>query len=276
MKNLTIHIIIICLTIIFLTGCENLSDPGKLAEKNSLIFVLKSGMKKQKLYLYRNLNISEEIPNYPFGNFDKFFRENANISISDGNNSFSDFVIKQDTSIFFTVANSKYYTNNKEVIFSPSTKYNITINSNGQTITAAAVTPGSFRIDNIINRDTLLVDTDKYYEDVTINWTKSENAKYYTVETRIAKIDTSYLDGELVIINFNFDFPANSSEPIINLTNYQINVPTDADSIRIDVTAYDENSYNYYYLGRDEVGVANAHGVFGAAVLNSVILIIKK
>lgn len=276
MKFIANYLIRICLTIIFLSGCEDLTDPGKFVKKNSLIFVLKSGDKKQKLYLYRNLNISEEIPGYPFGNYDEYFREGADIYIFDGKNSFNDFAVEKFTGDFFNFINSKYYTNNKEIKFFPSTNYNLIIEVDGQKITGNATTPGPFEIENYNYRDTLFVNTNKNYESIEINWTKSENAKYYTVEMHKAKTDSIFINGELTIINYNFDYPPSASETIFNSTNYKINVPIDVDSVKIDITAYDENSYKHFYLGHDEVGVTNAHGVFGAAVVNSIILIIKK
>ena len=265
--------ILIILSVISQSACEDLNSTGEMNTNNSVVFILTSGLEKQKIYFFRTLKNNEGIGSYPYGILNDFINEGATIKIDDGRSVFSDFVIETYTNDFndFDSRSTKYYVNASKFDVLPSTVYNLDISYEGEEISGSAKTPGSFKILNLPPRDTLFVENRNDEIKINIKWSESKNAAFYSVIRRIAMVDST-TDFR---IKFDFDFPFSGSPPIGTQKEYLCSFPSRADSIRIDVVAYDQNTYAHLFDGKPSKGLINALGVFGAATVSSETIIIQ-
>ncbi len=275
-KELFIYIILA--TLIF-SGCESLNEPGSFKDDYSIVFILKAGVDNQKLYIFRTLELSEPIEDYPFGQFDKYFIKNAQIQLTDhaNNHLYSNFKIDTLKLSYVSIEGTSYhfYTNSSQLSIAPMTKYELFITIGADELSGSTTLPGTFEITNH-NKKEIVYAPDMRPINFHLDWSTSKNASYYEIEFRMAYSDTLEYYDQKYFIYYDFDTPGKSFGPFFHERNFDLVVPTDIDSAQISVTAYNEDAYNHFYLDHDGSGLSNTHGVFGAGVTKQVTLIFKR
>lgn len=243
--------ILMSLFVVLNFSCENLSDPGEIEIRNS-VFINLMINSKQKFFIYKTIDFKTPTDfGYQLSDFDKYFVDDAIISLSDSLNTYENFIIERDSSDvrFYTLAQSEN--------FRTDTKYSLSINSNGQNISGSTFTPGDFNIISPLDNEVISFSGNKF--NIGIEWSKSKNAKGYVVNISYQYYDeyfNRYLQGSLGEIIFDTSYTYSS-------------FAAPSDSVLILIMAFDENYYNHIFEGIDKSGINGAYGYFGSSVLQS-------
>ncbi|MBL1215082.1 MAG: hypothetical protein HND52_17085 [Ignavibacteriae bacterium] len=245
--------------ILLFQACENLNEPGETEFKNSVILQLQNGNAKQQLYVYHTFPISFSLGDPLFlDGYSNPLANDAAISIIHGDTVYSDFIIEFRDS----TKRHKYYTNASNLFIEPNSEYDIKVESNGELIEGHLKTIGDFEIIEV----NLEENNAASFSLVNIKWGKADQAKFYSVSVSYKYWFNDPRTGDSVKYSVS-GYPFLFDPDTANGENYfskQLKIRSNADSLEIEINAYDQNSYNYFVEKIQRVGIENAYGYLGS------------
>jgi len=251
---------LILITVVSLVGCVKISDPAVEKYNYSLLGELCVNEKHQKLYLFTSVFPNSKVnrPSIPEYYYPDLIAENAKIIISDGVNSWRDFDLLTFISPLNDLEYKKYYTNKFNMNLRFNQKYSISINICDQTIFAETTTPGNFSFCDFEYVNYLNVENSKL---IKLKWTKSLNASYYKVFTKI-------------FYGLNNRNIVNEYEQVLfDTTSFDFKFLSFYDSVQVKVKAFDKNSFDFNYKDCEVVNIKGAYGYLGASVQKQIVFI---
>ncbi|MGD8779630.1 MAG: hypothetical protein PVH88_11790 [Ignavibacteria bacterium] len=243
---------------LFFNGCENLNDTGQIEIHQSVFIDVSVNRDQQEYYVYNTLDISETLEGWPFSAYDEAFADNAVITITGEDGiSYSDFCMNLRDSIFIK---RKYITNTSKLNLKPDTKYKVSIEYNGETVTGEVKTlkeiPGFY---------TTVAQNDSDYVKGELFWDDLEDAEFY-VSGKIyydKKKTVSELDEYIWVMTEFLEKQANYQEKFSIRKPYK-----NYDSVKVAIIACDENIYKHFYEDNGQVNVTdNAYGYIGSSII---------
>lgn len=242
-------------------SCENLSDPGEIKFKNTVMFSLATGNSKQKIYIYNTYPVNYSFEDPPmFMNYNKFIVENAKIKIIDNNTVYNNFKLVQEDSLFL----HKYYSNTGGLVIKPDHKYSIEIESNGQLIKSSVTTIGNFEILSVKEKES---------SSYNISWGKCQGAVFYDLDVINFYRDSVFVsNGKKEIANIRRERHYIINGDTLSSTNaisQEAEINSKTDSMYVTVGAYDLNTYKYFFEGIGKLNIENAYGYLGSSTVKS-------
>ena len=250
-----------------LSSCENLNDIGSIDTDYSVFINLTVNQDKQEFYVYRTLPLDSAIHGYPFGSNDEFFVDNPYIAfIDEKGNTFDSFSLQIRQPIVTPHGNyyptdAKYIANIAEFDVKPNCEYRMIIEIDNSLVESTVKTLKK------INTFKIEFGPEEPFEDRTrtlynLSWENVPQSKYYILKRDHYRMlqsvwDSTHFVDSIEREDFIFADQTNYSKEFFLSFQY--------DSLRITLTAFDDNIYKHFFEKNDQVNVKNAYGYAGSS-----------
>lgn len=263
--------IIAAILLIIISGCEDLNNPGEIKIKSSLFFNLQAHCPQQKVYIYRNPDLSGRTEYDAADPYINFFNKDAEVTLEDMlSGQTTGFTLTQDTvdfSSYFSYHSGlsslnpykPYYTNSGNFEVKPLRDYYLSIKADGDVITGKVTTPGDFTINS--PREGEVIRATLNLDKLILKWSSSKNAIKYNVKINFVDVYTK----KQVWRSFE------TADTSVVFKSLGLNSQWIASGECIlQIIAYDDNYIQHYYNKKEIVGLSGAYGCFSSSVVKEV------
>lgn len=252
------NIILLSILVIIFAGCENLTEPIAQKEARSVFIMLQAGEHQQNIFIYKGLNTSEKIPSDGRKIYlDKYFDTEAKIDVYVNGKHYTDYTINDSISYNgpFSVRD-KYYRSVDFIKLKAGDTCSVDIITADKNISGTTIIPSEFsivypQIDQVI--DYLLLAKNG----LAIKWTCCKEAACYFVNVNNER--TVIFNGDTIKTVNNYDFVT---------TNLEYKMKAEEitrGKYKVQITAYDENYYDYAYGKVYSSGINGAYGYIASS-----------